>query len=400
MLGFAADAAGETRKRSHLTVPRHKVLNMPSPLETLIASGTKLWLDSIDPDLVRTNRELGATGATSNPVIVTDLIKSGRFDEAIERLVREGHDDEAIAWQLTDQLVRDAQQVFLPVWKESAGDDGYVSFELDPLLEDPQLGPGHEERVARYVELGRKWSAGHENRMIKVPATPSGVDALEELVAAGVTVNVTLIFTARQYRAARDAVWRGAQRREGLEHFKSVYSIFVSRVDVYTAKHVAKLSAEAQGAVGIVNAKRIWRENRRFWAERPTPLSQEIIFASTGVKSTEEPAWKYVEAFAGSDIETNPPATNDDYQRSGRTASRLVEVLPDAGDSRRDRSRAGHARARKGIARRGNPEVCRPSKGTDRAGRSKEGFVRDGDLVLGRGPGSEERLSRTTCCRE
>ena len=69
------------------------------------------------------------------------------------------------------------------------------------------------ERVERYIELGKQWSAGHQNRMIKVPATPAGLDALEELAAAGVTLNVTLIFTMRQYEAARDAIWRGAQRR-------------------------------------------------------------------------------------------------------------------------------------------------------------------------------------------
>ena len=301
---------------------------MPSPLQSLIACGTKLWLDSIDPDLVRSNRAFGATGATSNPVIVTGLIKTGRYDAEIDRLVREGHDDDAIAWQLTDRLVREAQDVFLPVWQETGGNDGYVSFEVDPLLEDPQLGPPHDERVAKYVELGRKWSDGHKNRMIKVPAAPAGIDALADLVADGITVNVTLIFTERQYRAARDQVWRGAQRRSGLDGFKSVYSIFVSRVDVYTAKHVSELSAASQGMVGIVNAKRVWRENQRYWAERPTPLAQEIIFASTGVKTENDAPWKYVEAFAGSDIETNPPETNDAFQQSGRVARRRVDVLP------------------------------------------------------------------------
>src|SRR5436853_623242 len=121
---------------------------MPSPLQTLIASGTKLWLDSIDPDLVKRNRALGATGATSNPII-------------------------------------------------------------------------------------------------KVPATPAGLAALEELSAAGVTLNVTLIFSPRQHTLAREAIWRGAQKRRSLDSFKSVYSIFVSRVDVYTEHHVPQLSAQA-----------------------------------------------------------------------------------------------------------------------------------------------------------
>ncbi len=301
---------------------------MQSPLKSLIASGTKLWLDSIDPDLVASNRALGASGATSNPIIISDLIKTGRFDNDLGALLQQGLDDEQIAWNLTDHLVRQAQQVFLPVNQQTKGNDGYVSFELDPLLEDPQHGPAHATRVARYIELGKQWAKGHHNRMIKVPATPAGLDALEELVAADVTVNVTLIFSMRQYEAARDAVWRGAKRRKSLEHFKSVYSIFVSRLDVYTEKAVPQLSPAAQGMVGIVNAKHIWQANQKFWKANATPLAQEMIFASTGTKKPEDPPWKYVEAFAGSDIETNPPATNEAVEKSGRTIHRQIDQMP------------------------------------------------------------------------
>lgn len=299
-----------------------------SPLKSLVAAGTKLWLDSIDPGLVRENRAEGATGATSNPVIISDLIKTGRFDEQIHKLLNEGLSDDEVAWKLTDKLVREAQEVFLPVWEETRGNDGYVSFELDPLLEDPQANMPHAERVRRYVELGKKWAAGHKNRMIKVPATPAGLDALEPLCAAGITLNVTLVFSQRQYRAAREAVWNGSQQRVTREPFKSVYSIFVSRVDIYTEKHVPNLSPAAQGLVGIVNAKQIWADNTAWWGEKNLPLKQEMIFASTGTKKPEDPPWKYVEAFAGSDIETNPPATNDAVAKSGRTFTRQVEKLP------------------------------------------------------------------------
>jgi len=144
----------------------------------------------------------------------------------------------------------------------------------------------------------------------------------------GVTVNVTLTFTPRQYIAARDAIWRGAQRRRSVDAFKSVYSIFVSRVDVYTEKHVPDLSDRAQGQVGIANAKRIWRMNQEFWADKHLPLKQEIVFASTGTKKPDDPPWKYVAAFAGSDIETNPPATNAWIHDSGRTFARAVERMP------------------------------------------------------------------------
>ena len=304
---------------------------MSTPLQSLIASGTKLWLDSIDPDLVRLNREQGATGATSNPIIVSDLIKTGRFDDRLAALMTQGLDDESVAWQVTDQLVRGAQEVFAPVWTETRGNDGYVSFELDPLLEDASCPLSLPDKIARYVELGKKWSAGHTNRMIKVPATPGGLGALEELTAAGITLNVTLIFSQRQYHLAREAVWRGAQRRKSLDQFKSVYSIFVSRIDVYTKQKVSHLSAAAQGQVGILNVKRIWQDNERWWSEKRLPLKQEIIFASTGTKDPKESPDRYVAALAGSDIQTNPPATNAAVQAlTGKVFSHAVDQFPPA----------------------------------------------------------------------
>lgn len=302
-----------------------------TPLESLVASGTKLWLDSIDPELVALNRKLGATGATSNPIIVSDLIKTGRFDKQLGDLMAKGLDDNAVAWQMTDILVRQAQDVFLPVWESTKGNDGYVSFELDPLLEDASCTLSVADKAKKYVELGKKWSAGHKNRMIKVPATSGGLAALEELAAAGVTLNVTLIFSARQYQTAREAVWRGAQRLASRERFKSVYSIFVSRIDVYTKKLVPQLSAAAQGLVGIVNVQRLWQDNVRFWADKKLPLQQEIIFASTGTKDPAEAADKYVAALAGSDIQTNPPATNAAVQQlPGKRYTRTVDKLPSA----------------------------------------------------------------------
>lgn len=300
---------------------------MQSPLQSLVASGTKLWLDSIDPKLVALSRQQGATGATSNPIIIANLIKTGQVDPVLRQLRASGKSPEEIAWTVTDQLVSDAEKVFLPVFEATKGNDGYVSFELDPLLEDPELGPPHAQRVARYVELGKKWAVGHPNRLIKVPATPAGIEALEHLVAAGVNVNVTLIFSTRQYIEARDSVSRGAAKHPNPNTFKSVFSIFVSRLDVYTDEQLPTLGA-AQGWVGIVNAKRIWKLNRDFWASKKFPLQQEMIFASTGTKKPQDPKWKYVAAFAGSDIETNPPETNEAVASSQQTFSSQIESLP------------------------------------------------------------------------
>ncbi len=297
-------------------------------IASLVACGTNLYLDSIDPDLVKLNLEWGAVGATSNPIIVAGLIESGRFDHRILELIAAGLDDSAIAWSMTDQLVRAAQDAFHPIWKRTGGDAGWVSFELDPLIEDPDLNMPHSERVERYIELGKKWAAGHDNRMIKVPATAAGLDAVGPLCAAGVTLNVTLVFTMEQYRAARNNVWAGAQQRKSMENFKSVYSIFVSRVDQYSSKYLPKLSSQAQGLLGIVNAKQIWQDNHEFWLKHPTRLKQEIIFASTGTKDPKDPKTKYVAALAGSDIQTNPPETNAAVAESGMEFSRQVDIMP------------------------------------------------------------------------
>lgn len=299
-----------------------------SSIQSLVNSGTNLYLDSIDPKLVEQNLAWGAVGATSNPIIISGLIRSGRFDSSIVNYINLGQDDSTICWNVTDELVREAQKSFHAIWSKTNGNAGWVSFELDPLLEDPEVNLPHKDRVERYIALGKQWADGHDNRMIKVPATPAGLDALEELAAAGITLNVTLIFTMRQYELALAAVWRGAQRRKSLEQFKSVYSIFVSRIDQYTADNCKSLSSQAQGLYGIVNAKRIWAANQAFWKSHPTPLNQEIIFASTGTKNAADAPWKYVAALAGSDIQTNPPDTNAAVAASDQVFSRQVDVMP------------------------------------------------------------------------
>ncbi len=301
---------------------------MSQGIQSLIESGTRLWLDSVDPALVQKNRDWGVTGATSNPVIVADLISTGRFDSEIAALLESGLSDDEIAWDLTDRLVSHAQKVFAPVWEQTGGDDGYVSFELDPLIDADSSEYSQAERTGQYIELAARWSAGHTNRMIKVPATPAGIAALGEIAAAGVNINVTLIFTERQYREARNAIWEGARRRKEPDSLKSVYSIFISRIDVYTEQHVPELSGRAQGQVGILNAQRIWRENEQWWSDKQLRLAQDIVFASTGTKKESDPKDKYVEALAGAGIMTNPPETNEAIQKLGKTYTRRVDQLP------------------------------------------------------------------------
>src|SRR5438094_9392872 len=98
-------------------------------LKTLIATGTKVWSDSVEPSVIKTARGRGITGATSNPIIIADILKGGGFDQKIQELIDQGLSDADIAWQLDDLLVRDAQREFMPAWEQTRGNDGYVSFE-------------------------------------------------------------------------------------------------------------------------------------------------------------------------------------------------------------------------------------------------------------------------------
>src|ERR1043166_3631822 len=126
-------------------------------LASLIATGTKVWLDGVEPDEIEKNRTWGITGATSNPAIVSKIIGRGHFDGRIRELIEQGLTDEQTAWELDDELVKSAQNVFLPAWEWTNGNDGYVSFELDPLIEDETVGLGSSERVRRYLALGERW---------------------------------------------------------------------------------------------------------------------------------------------------------------------------------------------------------------------------------------------------
>lgn len=302
---------------------------MTTGIQSLIETGSKVWLDSVDPVEVTKNKAVGISGATSNPAIIAGLVETGRFDDTMASLMSDDFNDEDLAWKMTDKLVSDAQDAFRDVWQQTRGDNGWVSFELDPLLEDVDNPTPHDEAVAKYIASGKQWAAGHDNRMIKVPATKAGLAALEELAAAGITLNVTLIFSERQYLAARDAIWRGRQRFGQLDTFKSVYSIFISRVDVYTQKVLPDLSNDLQGKVGVINAKQIGIANEAFWADKDLPLKQEMIFASTGKKLDWQDEDYYIAELAGSDILTNPPETNAAIGDMGKTYTASSRSLPD-----------------------------------------------------------------------
>ncbi len=300
---------------------------MASPLKSLIACGTKLWLDSIDPDLVVRNRAWGATGATSNP----DHPVGPDQDRPLRREARTV--DARAVGRRHDRLANDRR----------AGARGPGSLFAGLAIDRRQRrlrqfrtrsAVGRSRRAvrrtpsacSRYVELGKQWSAGHKNRMIKVPATPAGLEALEGLAAAGVTLNVTLIFTSRQYQAARDAVWRGRQQlrqagtlQKRLQHFR------LARRRLHRAARPRIVAGRARPGGHRRSETDLAREPASSGSDKKLPLAQEMIFASTGTKKPSDPPTKYVAAFAGSDIETNPPATNDAVEKSGLTFTRQVD---------------------------------------------------------------------------
>src|SRR5262249_40762063 len=119
-------------------------------LKQLIGSGTKVWSDSIDPQVIKVAPGKGITGATSHPISIADILKKSGFDEKMSELIEKGMSDSDIAWWLDDYLVKEAQKQFMPVWEKTKGNDGYVSFELDPLLEDATKPTPKDEAVRKY----------------------------------------------------------------------------------------------------------------------------------------------------------------------------------------------------------------------------------------------------------
>jgi hypothetical protein len=218
-------------------------------------------------------------GATSNPIIIADIIKEGGLDERIRQLIDQGLDDSAIAWKLNDELVTAAQKAFAPVWERTNGNDGYVSFELDPLLEDART------RCRTGNGCGGTSSWGSSIRQPDQPDDQGAGDGGGDRCAGraggarGSRLNVTLCFSERQYKLSRDAIWRGAQRRKsGLEGSRAFTASSCRAVDVWTEKNVPDLKKPAQGLVGIVNAKQMWRMNAEFWRgqERQTTAGDHL----------------------------------------------------------------------------------------------------------------------------
>jgi transaldolase len=309
-----------------------------NPAQELHRSGQSLWLDNITRGLLTSGKLAGyiadaaVTGLTSNPSIFDKAITgSSDYDAQTRELAATGIDAEALFFELALDDLTKAAALFKPAWDATKGLDGWVSLEVSPRLVHDTKGTVDEAR-----SLHAKASTA--NLFIKVPGTREGGPAIEELTFQGVPVNVTLLFSDEQYRAAADAYQRGLERRvaAGLElDVVSVASLFVSRWDHATLE---QLPDDLKDELGIAVAKQTYRSYREMlgsqhWQElagqgaRP----QRLLFASTGTKDPTKPDTYYIEALAAPDtINTIPPATLEAFVDHGT----MGEMLPvDGGDA-------------------------------------------------------------------
>jgi transaldolase len=325
---------------------------MASRLHALHDVGTSVWLDYIDRDMLhngdleRRIREDALTGMTSNPTIFEKALAEGRAYDAQIQGAPEGR----TPWQLFELVavedVRRACDLFADVYRTSNKRDGYVSLEVSP-------NSAHDARET-IVEAKRLWAAVERpNVMIKVPGTEAGTEALRELIAAGINVNVTLLFAVQAHARTIEAYLAGLEQRaaagQPLDHVASVASFFVSRVDNEVDARLAKLIATAdegtrsklerlQGKAAIANAKMAYRLFRElFSGPRWDALAakgaryQRPLWAST---STKNPAYRdvlYVEELAGPDtVNTLPPATLNAFRDHGEARQAVDTHLEDA----------------------------------------------------------------------
>ena len=311
--------------------------------------GQSLWLDNItrglltDGTLQRYISEFSVTGLTSNPTIFDHAIKNGGwYDAAIRQRTAEGKTGEALFFELALEDLTRAADLFRPVYDRTGGVDGWVSLEVSPLLANDTAST-----IAAAAHLHTR--AERANLFIKIPGTAEGVPAIEASIFAGVPINVTLLFSAEQYRASAEAYMRGIERRlaAGLDPIVfSVASLFVSRWDVAVADTVPQ---GLRNRLGIAVAKRtykVYREVlasprwRRLAAAGARP--QRLLWASTGTKDPTASDTLYVEALAAPDtINTIPEKTLHAFADHGRVTGLLPVDGGDAEDVIAELSRYG-----------------------------------------------------------
>ena len=311
--------------------------------------GQSLWLDSISRRLLMTGTlgryidELSVTGLTSNPTIFDQAItRTDAYDEEIRALAARGSSGEALFFELAIWDLAQAADLLAPVYRRTAGVDGWVSLEVSPAL-------AHDtgSTVAEAKSLYKK--ADRPNLFIKIPGTKEGAPAIEEAIFSGVPVNVTLLFSREHYAVAAEAYMRGVERRvaAGLgPDVRSVASLFISRWDKAT---MDKAPAELRGTLGIAIAGRTYAAYRDFletdrWQrlESLGARPQRLLFASTGTKDPEASDVLYIEALAAPNtINTMPEETLLAFSDHGKVQRTLPRDGGDAEEILTEFARAG-----------------------------------------------------------
>jgi len=296
------------------------------PTEALHAQGQSLWLDNITRGLLDSGQlqryisDYDVTGLTSNPSIFDKAIGSGDYDDDIRVKSQEGRSGEDLFFDLAIDDLRRATDLFLPIHERTDGVDGWASLEVSPLL-----AYNTKATIAAATELYVR--AARRNLFIKIPGTPEGLPAITECVANGVPINVTLLFSADQYRAAAEAYLDGIERRvsQGLDPVVgSVASLFMSRWDVAVADQVpGELKDKLALAVGL-DAYRAYRQildsPRAQRLENSGARMQRLLWASTSTKDPEAPDTLYVQGLSAPfTINTMPDKTLTAFYDHGET---------------------------------------------------------------------------------
>ena len=312
-------------------------------MHELAELGQAVWYDDVRRSFIASGQlqglvDQGLRGVTSNPAIFEKAIAgSADYDEDLKALVQAGKSVDEVYEALALDDIRRAADVLRPVYERTGGADGYVSLEVSPTLAHDAEGTVTDARRL-FAALSRP------NVMIKVPATPAGIPAIETLIGEGINVNVTLIFSLSQYEAAAEAYLAGLEKLaadagRGVGEVASVASFFVSRVDGVVDRALEEIGETAlQGTIAIANAKAAYARFREIYRgarwERLSALGARVqrpLWASTSTKSPAYPDTLYVDGLIGPDtVNTVPPATLTAYLDHGKVAPTLETGLDQA----------------------------------------------------------------------
>ncbi|MEP6481669.1 MAG: transaldolase [Rhodoglobus sp.] len=298
---------------------------MSTPTEDLSALGVSIWLDDLSRDRIASGSlqklidDRNVVGVTTNPTIfATALAKGEAYDAQVAELARAGKSVTEAVFEITTQDVANASEIFRPTYDASGGQDGRVSIEVEPGLAHDAAGT-----IKQAHELWAK--VDKANAMIKIPATVEGLEAIAEVTGAGISVNVTLIFSLERHRGVIDAYLTGLEKAKAagidISTIHSVASFFVSRVDTEIDKRLVALGTpeaiELKSKAGVANARLAYQVyEQAFASERAKVLlaaganKQRPLWASTGVKDPALPDTLYVTELAvGETVNTMPEKT-------------------------------------------------------------------------------------------